>query len=153
VERRYERIRPASPDDVEAIRGIVRAAYAKYVERIGREPAPMTADYYGLVASGAVWVATNDDEEPVGVLAIHPEAPSLLLENVAVAPAAQGRGIGRALIRFAEERAVELGLDEVRLYTNEKMTENVRLYQSLGYEEVARGQEEGFDRVFLRKRV
>jgi ribosomal protein S18 acetylase RimI-like enzyme len=147
----YEEIRPASAKDVEAIRLIVRDAYSKYVERIGREPAPMSADYAALVASGTVWVATNDRDEPLGVLVIDARPTSLVLENLAVAPGFQGRGIGRALIRFAEDRAIELGLDEVTLYTNEKMTENIALYGSLGYVEVARRREEGFERVFFRK--
>ena len=38
------RIRPAGPDDLDAVRRIARAAYAPYVPRIGREPAPMVAD-------------------------------------------------------------------------------------------------------------
>ena len=38
---------PATPGDAGAVAGCVRAAYAGYVERIGREPAPMAADYRG----------------------------------------------------------------------------------------------------------
>ncbi len=49
-------IRPAVAADCDAVRACVRAAYAKYVERIGREPAPMLADYQRLIAQGAVSV-------------------------------------------------------------------------------------------------
>jgi ribosomal protein S18 acetylase RimI-like enzyme len=87
------------------------------------------------------------------VLVLQPRPRSLLLENVAVAPAWQGRGIGRALIGFAEDRARALGLDEITLYTNEEMTENLALYPTLGYEEVERRSEDGFRRVFFRKRL
>lgn len=38
------RLRPAEPADATAIRDIVRAAYAKWVPVIGREPLPMRAD-------------------------------------------------------------------------------------------------------------
>jgi ribosomal protein S18 acetylase RimI-like enzyme len=144
------RIRLAEPGEVEAVRACIRAAYSVYVDRIGRLPAPMTADYKALVAAREVWVAT-EGEAVVGVLVIRPRRDALFLENVAVSPAKQGRGIGRALIAFAEGRASELGLRAVELYTNERMTENLRLYPALGYAETGRRRAEGFARVFFRK--
>ena len=143
-------IRLARAGDVDAIRGLVRDAYAIYVPRIGREPAPMTADYGALVDTGAVWVAT-EGQRIVGVLVLQPTAGSLLLENVAVRPERQGRGIGRMLIAFAEREAARRGFDEVTLYTNAKMTENLSFYPALGYTAVAWRSEYGFDRVFFRK--
>jgi GNAT superfamily N-acetyltransferase len=143
-------IRPAGPEDVAAVESVVRDAYARYVPRLGREPAPMRADYAALVAGELVWVATAGDEI-VGVLVLRPGVESVLLENVAVAPAWQGQGIGRALIGFAEDRARALGALEITLYTNELMTENLSLYPALGYEETGRRGEEGFRRVFFRK--
>jgi len=38
-------IRPAGPEDVEAVRQIVRAAYGHYVARLGKPPGPMLDDY------------------------------------------------------------------------------------------------------------
>jgi N-acetylglutamate synthase-like GNAT family acetyltransferase len=145
-------IRSAQAADVPAIRRLVRAAYALYVPRLGREPAPVGADYEALVADGAVTVAV-DGGVIVGVLVLRPQPTSLLLENVAVAPAAQGRGIGRSLIAFAEQRSRELGLATVSLYTNARMTENLSFYPGLGYVEVDRRREHGFDRVFFEKRM
>jgi N-acetylglutamate synthase-like GNAT family acetyltransferase len=145
-------IRSATSADVDEIRQLVREAYAVYVERIGREPAPMGADYEALVADGAVSVA-GDEDRIVGVLVLRPQRDSLLLENVAVAPAEQGRGIGRALIAFAEQRAGELGLAKVALYTNAQMTENLSLYPALGYLEVDRRRDGGFERVFFEKAI
>ena len=145
-------IRPAGSTDVEAVRAIVRDAYALYVPRIGREPAPVTADYAELVARGEVWVALGDGQI-CGVLVLRARPGALLLENVAVPPPLQGRGIGRALIQFAERQAVALGLPAVTLYTNAHMTENLRLYPALGYEEVERRTEDGFDRVYFRKNL
>jgi ribosomal protein S18 acetylase RimI-like enzyme len=135
---------------VAAIEQVVRDAYAVYIPRIGRSPAPVDADYAALVAAGEVWVADHDGR-PVGVLVIRPVGSELLLENVAVAPHAQGRGLGRSLIRFAEQRARATGLAAVVLYTNELMTENLRLYPALGYAETGRRSEHGFRRVFFRR--
>ena len=39
----------------------------------------------------------------------------------------------------------------MRLYTNARMTENLSLYPHLGYVEVERREEDGFDRVFFEK--
>jgi ribosomal protein S18 acetylase RimI-like enzyme len=146
------RIRQAERADVPAIAGVVEAAYGHYVARIGRAPAPMTADYGALVEAGDVWVGTSNDEL-VGVLVIRPGGDSLELENVAIAPSSQGRGYGRELIRFAEERARELGLDAVTLYTNEAMTENLRLYPRLGYAVSERRVEDGYRRVYFEKHL
>jgi len=87
----------------------------------------------------------------IGVLVLRPVSGSLFLENVAVLPEFQGHGIGRALIAFAEQHGRELRLPEVTLYTNERMTENLRLYPKLGYVETGRRVEEGFARVYFRK--
>lgn len=145
-------IRVAEPADVGAVSACVQAAYAIYVDRIGRAPAPMSADYDALVAAREVWVAC-EDETIVGVLVLRPGRDSLLLENVAVSPTSQGRGIGRALIGFAEGHASELGLPAVGLYTNELMTENLSLYPALGYVETGRRREARFSRVFFRKQL
>ena len=110
----------------------------------------MTADYAELIGRGEVWV-TEENGRVIGVLILRPLAGSLFLENVAVLPECQGRGLGRALIAFAERYADELGLREVTLYTNERMTENLLLYPKLGYVETGRRVEEGFARVYFRK--
>ncbi len=75
----------------------------------------------------------------------------LELENVAVDPAEQGLGHGRALVAFAEGHARELGLTAVELYTNEAMVENLRLYPRLGFVETGRRVEDGYRRVYFRK--
>jgi ribosomal protein S18 acetylase RimI-like enzyme len=143
-------IRRARGEDVDTVKAIVRDAYARYVPRMGREPAPMRADYAALVGEELVWVAARG-EEIVGVVVLRPGAATMLLENVAVAPAWQRRGVGRALIGFAEDRARAVGAREITLYTNELMTENLALYPALGYEETGRRSEAGFRRVFFRK--
>lgn len=38
-----------------------------------------------------------------------------------------------ALMDFVEQRAHELGLREIKLYTHEGMTENIEIYEHLGY--------------------
>jgi GNAT superfamily N-acetyltransferase len=145
-------IRPATTADLAELRRIARAAYAVYVPRIGRAPAPMVADFVAPVAAGhaAVWA---DDAGIGGYAVFYPRGDHVHLENVAVDPARQGQGLGRRLIEFVEAEARRQGLAAVELYTNAKMTENQRLYPALGYVETHRASEDGFDRVFYRKAV
>jgi ribosomal protein S18 acetylase RimI-like enzyme len=146
------RIRAASGADVEAVAALVDRAYRVYVPRIGRRPAPMDWDYVALVEAGKVSVLL-DDGAIAGIIVLRLERDHLLVENVAVDPARQGEGLGRRLLTFAEEEARRHGLDEVRLYTNVAMTENIAMYRRLGWEEHDRRTGEGFARVHFRKAV
>jgi ribosomal protein S18 acetylase RimI-like enzyme/Icc-related predicted phosphoesterase len=145
-------LRPAGPDDAGAIEACVRAAYAKYVPRLGREPEPMRADYRALVDAGQVHVLLAQGAV-IGALVLMNRGDHLFIDNVAVVPAWQGRGLGRALMAFAEEAARLQGLPELRLYTNARMTENLRLYRLLGFGETDRRHENGYDRVYMRKAI
>ncbi|MGA8445564.1 MAG: GNAT family N-acetyltransferase [Roseiarcus sp.] len=125
-------IRPAASEDAASIRVLTRAAYAKWVALIGREPLPMQADYDRAVREHAIYLLTVD-----GVLAglietiVRPD--HLWIENVAVAPDQQGRGYGRRLIAHAEARASVSGRGEIRLMTNAAFAANLTLYAKLGY--------------------
>ncbi len=143
-------LRRAGAADAAAIRDLAEAAYQKYVPRIGRRPAPMDADYAALIDRANVWVLIDGDQL-VGSLVTYPEGDHLLLDAVAVAPDAQGRGFGSLLLRRAEDDAHESGLAEVRLYTNAAMTENLAYYPRHGYVETHRATQDGFDRVFFSK--
>ena len=144
-------IRQAVAGDEAEIRACAEQAYARYVPLIGRKPAPMSADYAAQIAAGDVHVAVGDDDRVLGFIVFHAEEGHVVLENVAVLPAAAGCGTGKALIRFCEDSARRRGFSEVRLYTNEKMTENLSIYPRLGYAEVGLGTEDGFDRVYFSK--
>ena len=89
----------------------------------------------------------------VGVLVLSNTAEGLLIDNVAVHPAAKGTGVGRVLLQHAESEARRLGCHTVYLYTNELMHENIALYARYGYQEYERREEQGFRRVFMRKTI
>jgi ribosomal protein S18 acetylase RimI-like enzyme len=125
-------LRQATASDVADIRKLTREAYAKWVPLIGREPKPMTADYAEAVRTHRI-----DLLHVAGALAALietiAEADHLLVENVAVSPAFQGRGLGRKLMAHAEQIAASLGHGEIRLYTNKLFAQNIELYRKLGY--------------------
>ena len=146
-----ELIRRATIGTEKDIRSCAERAYARYVAAIGRKPAPMVADFAAQIAAGHVYIATDTDNNLQGFIVFFPQGNYMFLENVAVRPSASGRGVGKSLIKFCEEEARRLGLGAVRLYTNEKMIENLSIYPRLGYDEVDRRTEDAFNRVFFTK--
>ncbi|MGY2255090.1 GNAT family N-acetyltransferase [Pseudomonas reactans] len=143
-------MRPATAADVAAIEAIVQAAYSPYIERIGREPGPMLEDYRQLVQAAGVHVLENAGSVQ-GFIILLDDGDALLLDNLAVAPDAQGLGYGRMLMDFAERQALDAGFAAIRLYTNEAMTENITLYTRRGYVETHRAEEHGLRRVYMLK--
>ena len=113
----------------------------------------MVADFEAQIAAGSVYVATGADGDFHGFIVFFPEDQHILLENVAVLPSVAGQGIGKTLIHFCEDEGRRRGFEIVRLYTNEKMTENLLIYPRLGYDKVARRTEEGFHRIYYEKRL
>jgi ribosomal protein S18 acetylase RimI-like enzyme len=126
-------MRLAGGGDAAEIRALVRAAYAKWVPVIGREPLPMRADYdealrrhrFDVLERGAEMAAVIETERRDG---------HLWIENVAVRPDLQGQGLGRRLLAHADALARGLRLPHVRLLTNAAFEANVALYRRVGFE-------------------
>ncbi len=143
-------IRPAAISDIDAVQKCAVDAYTPYEQRIGKKPAPMVADFLAIQTAGNLYVFEVENEV-VGFVAFYPIEDVMHLENVAVSPREHGKGYGSLLVEFAESAARERDFASMELYTNEKMTENFRFYESKGYKETGRWQEDGFSRVFYRK--
>jgi ribosomal protein S18 acetylase RimI-like enzyme len=144
--------RAAGEADASALAACARSAYAKYVERNGLVPVPMRQDYAEVVRDWQVTLVEHGGEV-AALIVMGPAEEGFLLDNVAVAPAHQGRGLGRALLEYAEREAVRQGFDSIYLYAQEVMTENISLYERIGYVEYARRVELGLPRVYLRKQL
>jgi ribosomal protein S18 acetylase RimI-like enzyme len=142
-------IRKATAEDTARIGAIARAAYAKYVPRIGREPPPMVADFAAEVAAGHV-VVIGTAGAVDGYMIAWPETDAYLVDNIAIDPAQQGEGLGRQLMDHAVAEARRHLLSAIRLYTNAAMTENLSIYAHMGFVETHRAVEKGFNRVYLR---
>lgn len=144
-------IRPSHSGDLATVRDIVDAAYRHYIARIGKPPGPMLDDYAQRIADGQTWVFEQPDGQIAGILVLEDHPDGLLLDNIAVSPASQGQGVGRALLLFAEAEALRRGYRDLRLYTHALMTENIALYGRIGFVETGRVTEKGFDRVYMTK--
>ena len=125
-------LRRAEVEDAPAVLALTRQAYAKWVPLVGREPKPMQADYARAIAQHRIDLAYRGSDL-AGLIETIALPDHLLVENVAVAPAYQGQGIGRQLMAHAERLAIALGHTEIRLYTNKRFVENVELYLRLGF--------------------
>ncbi len=125
-------MRQAGPSDAAAIRELTRAAYAKWVPLIGREPKPMAADYEAAVREHRFDLLYREGRLAALVETIV-QPDHLLIENLAVSPACQGLGLGKMLMAHVEGLAAALGFAEVRLYTNKLFAENIAFYARLGY--------------------
>jgi ribosomal protein S18 acetylase RimI-like enzyme len=137
------RIRPATLDDAAFVLGLV-PRFAEF-ELPGDRRSEELVDEFGrslreaLAAGADVFVAEDADGTPVGFIHLQTATdltgrPRAHVGDLAVTQDAQGRGAGRALMRFAEQWAAERGHDRiglVALTTNERA---LRFYERLGYE-------------------
>lgn len=145
-------IRRARPDEAEAIRALVRRAYAKWIISVGIEPKPMRADYVRALAEHEIW-AIDGMRGCIALIELKAEPDHLLIVNVAVDPDHQGHGLGRRLLDFAEQEAQRQGLLELRLYTNIRMSENRALYAARGYRETHQEQRGEYLIVHMAKAI
>jgi len=92
----------------------------------------MAADYDRAVRDHEIDLF-HADGELIALIELIRNPDHLFIENVAVTPARQGRGIGRRLLAHAEQKARDQGVPEIRLATNSAFESNIRLYLSVGY--------------------
>ncbi|MBT3557651.1 MAG: GNAT family N-acetyltransferase [Rhodospirillales bacterium] len=145
-------IRLAVLNDQSAMAAIAGRAYERYVQLIGKRPAPMDANF-GLHINRAEAYVDETDGNICGFIVQFGTPEGWFIENVAVDPTLQGRGLGQEMLSDAEQRCQQAGKDRVYLYTNEAMTETCAWYLKNGYSETHRIMESGFNRIYLEKRI
>jgi GNAT superfamily N-acetyltransferase len=147
-------VRPARPEEAEAVGALVEAAFSRHIAAVGQRPAPMDDDHAARIARGQQYVADGDEPGTLAAsIVLVEEEGYLVVNNVAVAPDLQRQGHGRALLAFAEDEARRRGLPEIRLHTHARMADNLIMYPRLGYVEAGRENQGGFDRVLFVKAV
>jgi ribosomal protein S18 acetylase RimI-like enzyme len=145
-------LRPATREDTAKVTALVNAAYGHYEQQIGMVPRPMTDDYAEVIKNYRVTLAESN-QTIVGVIVLTVTDEGFLIDNVAVDPSYRGKGVGKALLAFAEAEARRAGFDSIYLYTHEKMTENIALYTKIRYVEYDRRSQGDFSLVYMRKHL
>jgi N-acetylglutamate synthase-like GNAT family acetyltransferase len=130
-------MRRAIPADAPAVRDLTRAAYAKWIPLIGREPKPMTANFERAVVDHIIDLY-EENGHPIALIEVIPQASCLLIENLAVLPTQQRKGLGDLLLNHAEAIARSLQLNELQLYTNAAFISNIEFYARRGFHEFHR---------------
>ncbi len=130
-------MRLATPDDQEAVVALTTAAYAPYTALRGSPPIPVTENYAPRIAAGEVWLL-EDPNGLAGLIVLERHPDHAMIFSVAVAPDRQGNRFGSRLLRFAEDKAREWRVTDLRLYTNALMEKNIAIYTAKGYRETSR---------------
>ncbi|MGN9912656.1 GNAT family N-acetyltransferase [Phytohabitans sp. LJ34] len=128
------RIRPAGPDDVETLRTLVAAmGYEVSSQEVHTRP-------QALPEAHAVYVAESGSEGTgwIHVLISHSliVGPRAEIAGLAVAPYAQGRGVGSALLSAIEKWTAQRGVRTIYLRSGAERKEAHDFYLSRGYEAV-----------------
>jgi GNAT superfamily N-acetyltransferase len=127
----------------------MKSAYAAYQDRLGgvRLP-PMDVDYTAEIENYPCWVVESAGEILGGLIMVF-AADRARIANIALAPKAQGQGIGGKLMKLAEAEAGQRGFAELHLTTHAMLNENISLYQYLGWEETGRKA----NKVYMQKKI
>jgi GNAT superfamily N-acetyltransferase len=110
----------------------LRDAFETYIARSLAEEMDRVAAYYAE-RSGGFWVAWQEDALAgmFGLEAVPPDA--MELRRMYVAPSARRGGIGRTMLRFAEDEARRRGAARLELSTSELQPAAVALYRQAGF--------------------
>ena len=145
-------IRSAVAADLPVIAAVMHEAFAGFIPLTGQAPQPLLEDHGKRIEKGESPVLL-EDEKIIGVAVLVTESDVPVLRTVAVLPERQSAGHARRLIAFAEEEARRRGAGEIRVVVHVTMAKAIRLYRALGYAECRRAEQEGYYRVFMKKRL
>jgi ribosomal protein S18 acetylase RimI-like enzyme len=138
-------LRPAGAQELDEVERLVKAAYREFQPLM---PAPAWERWMDNISEtlhtpeGVVLVA-GDQGRIKGSVKFYPDAAqahqgqwpawSASIRLLAVAPASRGRGYGRMLAQACLERARDLAIPTIFLYTGTFMTAARQLYEKLGF--------------------
>jgi GNAT superfamily N-acetyltransferase len=134
-------IRRARPDDLEKLAGIERRAASLFASTPHAvvSTAPTTAlDFLEQHhRTGAIWVAVDAGDEPVGFAVGGESEGSGYLHELDVDPLHGRQGLGRRLVEAVCDWAAEMGYGSVMLSTFVDVAWNAPFYARIGFEVVA----------------
>lgn len=130
---------------------LIRTSFA-YMDGIIEPPSSayrLTPDLLERKAQDEIALAAIGEDRLLACVFLQPEAECLYVGKLAVAPDAQGSGLGRRLLSLAEDVARELALPALRLETRIELAGNHAAFGRLGFIRTSEKSHPGFDRVTL----
>ena len=137
-------IRRARHADLDAVGELTVAAYRDFLDGPDDPYAIHLGNAEARFREAELWVAVAEDEQTVlGSVTVCPEgspwreigaADEGEFRMLAVAPDAQGRGVGDALVRFCLDRFRDVGCSAVVLSSLEEMSAAHRIYERHGFQ-------------------
>jgi GNAT superfamily N-acetyltransferase len=131
------RIRPARRADLTAVfqvemsTGPMFAAFG--MSSAALDGPPDLNERRDQIDAERVWAAVDDEDRPVGFLALEVVDGDAHIAEVAVEPAHGRRGIGRELIEHVAEWACAAGFTEMSLTTYAEVPWNAPYYERCGF--------------------
>lgn len=128
-------VREAGKEDIEALADLMtELGYPTSTQEMGRRFAEISADpsYDTLVA--------EQDGKVLGMVGLHVESfyekdgPNARIMAFVVGSEHRDRGVGRALISAAEDRAKQRGAKDIMLTTHKRRAGAHEFYRRMGYE-------------------
>lgn len=134
---RAVRIRAATADDGAALIDIERAAGERFrdvgMPEIADDDPGSVEELAAYAADGRSWVAVDGAGAPIGYVIVDLVDGNAHIEQISVLPAAQGTGVGRALLAHVATWAGERSLPALTLTTFRDVSWNAPLYEHLGF--------------------
>ena len=131
------KIRRGRMDDVPFLRPIERAATLRFRDHEAFDAfwaLNFTPDLFAReIAHGRLWVATGDDDRPIGFAFTSEIDGNAHLEEIDVHPDASGRGVGSALLETVAAEARANGFRHLTLSTLEDVPWNAPYYAKRGF--------------------
>ncbi|SDP89251.1 GNAT family N-acetyltransferase [Lentzea jiangxiensis] len=133
-------IGPLTEEHAGEVLTVQRAAYLQEARRYGAWDLPPLVETLDEIrehlAGGTPALGAFDGTRLVGSVRSRVDGERMEVARLAVAPDAQGGGVGRLLLRAIGERAPE-GVRVVWLFTGAESDENLRFYESAGFVRVS----------------
>ena len=140
-------IAPQNFDQWQELHTLLTQAYAYMDQRVNPPTSMHRLSIDGLKAKAdeETLILAKDGERILGCLFAKPEIDHLYVGKLAVANAAQGKGVGKHLLSFAEQVAKQYNLSRLKLFTRIELIENQAAFQKCGFQLVGHGTHKGFN--------
>ncbi|MDQ0300007.1 GNAT superfamily N-acetyltransferase [Salibacterium salarium] len=126
----------AKPEEAETVRIVMQSAFEEY-----KNDSPPSGAMEETTESIKIAVRNKEEtvavcymnDNPAGIVRVKEDGAALYFFRLSVLPDKRGKGIGRALVRWVEDKAIMLGKPTVYCKVRASTPQNVKRYEEMGY--------------------